>query len=487
MPEISPTHNQIEYTVTEVSNAIKRVVEDTFGYIRLRGEISGLKLAASGHMYLALKDDQSVMDAVCWRGTVSKFSFKPEDGLEVVCTGRITTYGGRSKYQMIIERMEPAGVGALMALLEKRKMQLAAEGLFRPERKKPLPFLPEVIGVVTSPTGAVIRDILHRISDRFPRHVIVWPVLVQGDGAAEQIAQAIRGFNAGGNFPRPDVLIVARGGGSIEDLWAFNEEIVVRAAAESAIPLISAVGHETDTTLIDYASDLRAPTPTAAAELAVPVREEWRLTLLDHMQRLTRSITRTLQQRGDTLASHTRILARMPGLTEQAAQRLDEWGERLHSALPKLLQIKSHQMERFRLQPSVLLQPIRRYGQDIAALEGRLHSALPKLLQIKQHQLARFALPSQRLLQQVKRQQQDTTNLSERLQQAYLRYLRDAERRVHEQARILENLDYRRILQRGYAIVRDEEGNVITSATAVQPHQRLQLQLKDGTLQVQAE
>ncbi len=255
--------------------SIKRTVEDHFGVIRLRGEISGLKEATSGHVYFRLKDDNAVIDAVCWRGTAAKLPFKPEDGLEVVCTGKITTYPGKSSYQIVVDRMEPAGVGALMALLEKRRKQLEAEGLFALERKKPLPFLPRVVGVITSPTGAVIRDILHRISERFPVHVIVWPVAVQGEGAAEQIAAAIAGFNSlAAGIPVPDVLIVARGGGSIEDLWAFNEEIVVRAAAASQIPLISAVGHETDTTLIDYASDMRAPTPTAAAEMAVPVREE---------------------------------------------------------------------------------------------------------------------------------------------------------------------------------------------------------------------
>ena len=274
MPEaaLNFNHNQPVYTVSEVSQSIKRTVEDRFGVIRVRGEISGYKAASSGHIYFRLKDDNAVIDAVCWRGTAGKLSFKAEDGLEVVCTGKITTYPGKSSYQIVVESMEPAGVGALMALLEKRRKLLEAEGLFKPERKKPLPFLPQVVGVITSPTGAVIRDILHRIGDRFPVHVIVWPVPVQGEGAAEKIAAAIAGFNAMEN--KPDVLIVARGGGSIEDLWAFNEEIVVRAAAASVIPLISAVGHETDTTLIDFVSDRRAPTPTAAAEIAVPVREE---------------------------------------------------------------------------------------------------------------------------------------------------------------------------------------------------------------------
>ncbi|MDA0704221.1 MAG: exodeoxyribonuclease VII large subunit, partial [Proteobacteria bacterium] len=263
-------HNMPEFTVSEISGALKRTLEDQFAHVRIRGEISGFKRAASGHLYFALKDDKAVIDSVCWRGTAGNLSLSPEDGMEVIVTGRVTTYPARSRYQVVVESIELAGEGALLKLLEDRRRRLGEEGLFDPECKRPLPYLPEVIGVVTSPTGAVIRDILHRLADRFPRHVIVWPVLVQGEGSAEQIAAAIRGFNAlvpGGPVPRPDLLIVARGGGSLEDLWSFNEEVVVRAAAASEIPLISAVGHETDTTLIDFASDRRAPTPTAAAEI----------------------------------------------------------------------------------------------------------------------------------------------------------------------------------------------------------------------------
>ncbi len=314
--------NRPEFTVGELSAALKRTVEDAFGHVRVRGEISGFKRAASGHLYLSLKDDTAVLDAVCWKGVAAGLRFKPEDGLEVICTGRITTYPGRSKYQIVIEAMEPAGIGALMALLEERKRKLAAEGLFAPERKKPRPYLPEVIGVVTSPTGAVIRDILHRLADRFPRHVLIWPVLVQGEGAAEQIARAIEGFNAiaeGGEVPRPDVLIVARGGGSLEDLWAFNEEVVVRAAAASVIPLISAVGHETDTTLIDYASDLRAPTPTAAAELAVPVRADLIDAVDDLALRQRRAVNRFVTDRRDRLTGLARGSAPAQGFAKPAA------------------------------------------------------------------------------------------------------------------------------------------------------------------------
>ncbi len=264
-------HNMPEFSVSEISSALKRMVEGEFGHVRVRGEISGFKRAASGHLYMVLKDENAVLDAVCWRGTAGRLTAAPEDGLEVIATGRLTTYAGRSKYQIVIESLELAGEGALLKLLEERRKKLAAEGLFDEERKRPIPFLPEIIGVVTSPTGAVIRDILHRLADRFPRHVLLWPVLVQGDGAAAQIAAAIEGFNGlkpGGEVPRPDLLIVARGGGSLEDLWAFNEEVVVRAAAGSAIPLISAVGHETDTTLIDFASDRRAPPPKSRCRCA---------------------------------------------------------------------------------------------------------------------------------------------------------------------------------------------------------------------------
>src|SRR5258708_6473519 len=285
----APRLNLPEYTVSELSTALKRRIEESFSYVRVRGEVSGFKRHSPGYCYLALKDAEAVLDAVCWRGTAVRLTVKPEDGMEVVCTGRLTTFPGRSKYQLVIETMELAGIGALLKLLEERKQRLAAEGLFAEGRKKKLPFLPAVIGVVTSPTGAVIRDILHRLGDRFPRRVLLWPVAVQGEGAAAQIAAAITGFNAlapGGRVPRPDLLIVARGGGSLEDLMPFNEEIVVRAAAASSIPLISAVGHETDTTLIDLASDRRAPTPSAAAEIAVPVRLDLRAEMAAKSGRL---------------------------------------------------------------------------------------------------------------------------------------------------------------------------------------------------------
>src|SRR6056300_1401225 len=323
--------NEPEFSVSEISGAIKRVIEGEFSHVRIRGELGRVSFPRSGHVYLDLKDDKSVISAVIWKGVMSRLTVRPEEGLEVVATGRITTFGGQSKYQLVIEDMKPAGVGALMAMLEKRKAALAAEGLFDPARKRKLPFLPEVIGVVTSPSGAVIRDILHRLRDRFPRKVLIWPVAVQGEKCSHEVARAIEGFNSftpGGSFPLPDVLIVARGGGSLEDLWGFNEERVARAAAASDIPLISAVGHETDTTLIDYAADVRAPTPTAAAEMAVPVRMELLARVEERGAVLSRSITAALTYRGERLRDLARVLPRPETLLDDPRQRLDRAADR---------------------------------------------------------------------------------------------------------------------------------------------------------------
>lgn len=325
-----------EFSVTELSNVLKRTVEETFSYVRVRGEISGFKRAPSGHLYFNLKDDKSVLASICWKGVGDKLPFKPEDGLEVVAEGKLSTYPARSNYQLVVAKMEPAGEGALMALLEERKRKLAAEGLFAEDRKQPLPFIPKVIGVITSPTGVVIRDILHRLSDRFPRHVLVWPVQVQGEAAAGQITKAIEGFNAmapGGPVPKPDILIVARGGGSLEDLWAFNEEIVVRATAASGIPLISAVGHETDTTLIDFASDRRAPTPTAAAEIAVPVKRDLEIRLGDIGQRKEKARDRYFAGLSDKLSGLARGIPTPKDILGLAMQKLDDFSLRLGKSI----------------------------------------------------------------------------------------------------------------------------------------------------------
>jgi exodeoxyribonuclease VII large subunit len=330
------------YSVTEISLNLKQMVEKTYGRIRIRGEISGFKRQGSGHSYFALKDADAVMDAIAWRGSLKDSSVVLEDGLEIIATGRLTTYPVRSKYQMIVEEFEPTGQGALLKLLEERKARLAAEGLFDASRKKPLPRYPQKIGIVTSPTGAVLQDILHRLEDRYPCHVLVWPVLVQGQGAADQVAAAIEGFNKLAS--PPDLIIVARGGGSLEDLWAFNEEIVVRAAARSQIPLISAVGHETDTTLIDYASDRRAPTPTAAAEMAVPVLMDLWAFLQDRQQRLTAVISQELERRKTTLLAASRGLPDLTRLIEDKMQRLDDWAERLPSLLRNYIQNLDHRL-----------------------------------------------------------------------------------------------------------------------------------------------
>ncbi len=459
--------NVAEFTVSELAGALRRTLEDAYGFVRVRGEVSGFKRAASGHLYFALKDASACLDAVCWRLTAQHLTFRPEDGLEVVASGRITTFQSRSKYQLIVDRLAPAGVGALMALLEERKRQLAAEGLFAAERKRPLPFLPEVIGVVTSPTGAVIRDILHRLGERFPRRVLVWPVLVQGEFAAEQVAAAIEGFNRlppGGRLPRPDVLIVARGGGSLEDLWAFNEERVVRAAAASAIPLISAIGHETDTTLIDHAADQRAPTPTAAAELAVPVRAELgqRLGQLD--QRLVHGAGRELRQLGQRIAGLARGLPDPAALLGQASQRLDDLAERL---------------------PHGLRTRAERAGRDLAGLGARLGPPTQALLRHRESELNRLSgrLSLEELAARLPRHARSLAELDARQRHAAARRLAEALARLRAQASLLASLSYRGVLERGFALVRDEHGQLVEGAERARTRSALELEFHDGRVQ----
>src|SRR5882757_783081 len=382
MPAAEVLINAPEFTVTELSSALKRTVEDNFGHVRVRGEITGFRGAhSSGHCYFALKDEGAKIEAVIWKFAHARMRFKPQEGLEVIATGKLTTYPGSSKYQIVIEALEPAGLGALMALLEERKKKLGAEGLFDEARKQLLPFLPEVIGVVTSPTGAVIRDILHRLADRFPRHVIVWPVKVQGEGSAEQIAAAIRGFNAlpeTGRIRRPQLIIVARGGGSLEDLWSFNEEIVVRAAADSMIPLISAIGHETDFTLIDFASDKRAPTPTAAAEMAVPVRADLIAELMSKARRALACWQRAQDHRHTELRAASRALPNAEELLAGPRQRLDACAERLPRALRANAQIHHTQFSRVsgRLSPQLLRTNVERRRERYNAFALRLRTGL---------------------------------------------------------------------------------------------------------------
>ena len=477
--------NVAEYTVSELSAALKRTLEDAYGYIRVRGEISGFKKHGSGHCYFALKDDAACLDAVCWRSTALRLSFKPQDGLEVVATGRITTFASRSKYQLVVDRLAPAGMGALMALLEQRKKQLAAEGLFDAARKQRLPFLPEVIGIVTSPSGAVIRDMLHRLAERFPRRVLLWPVAVQGELAAEQVAAAITGFNAlpeKGQVPRPDVLIVARGGGSLEDLWAFNEEIVVRAAAASRIPLISAVGHETDTTLIDYAADRRAPTPTAAAELAVPVRTELahRLAQLDH--RMFHGMQRELGQLQHRLVGLARGLPDPLVLLGHAAQRVDELAERLPHALHTRIERCGLHVQGLaaRLRsPAQLLQDAARH---IAGQFDRLAYHLRGFLRDHTRQLDRLArrLSFDELRTRLPRHDSRLANLAARLDGAVARSLRGAEQRLAAASSLLASLSYEGVLARGFALVRDDRGQLVASAMRARGETALEIQFHDG-------
>jgi exodeoxyribonuclease VII large subunit len=423
-----PGDNALALSVGELSSKLKRMVEGEFGHVRLRGEISGYKRAASGHVYMSLKDDAAVIDGVMWKGSAAALPFTPQDGIEVIATGKLTIYPGRSKYQIVIERMELAGAGALMALFEKLRAKLTAEGLFDPAARQALPFLPRVIGVVTSPTGAVIRDILHRLEDRCPTHVIVWPVKVQGEGAAAEIAAAVRGFDAipaDGPVPRPDLVIVARGGGSIEDLWAFNEEAVVRAVAACSIPIISAVGHETDTTLCDHAADLRAPTPTAAAEIAVPVLAELRLTVASHRTRIERCARRYVERGRERLDGMARLLPKRDALLGPQRQRADDAGARLTLGLERR---------------------VTRARSELGQAAGALRPAV--------------------LVRQAER----------------------ARDRLDATWRLVQSLNPDRILERGYARVTARVGGeTLSSAAAVRAAGAVSLRFRDGTVDARVE
>ncbi|AWM76706.1 exodeoxyribonuclease VII large subunit [Phenylobacterium parvum] len=394
-PDSAPddSDNARAYSVSELAFALKRTLEDRYGFVRLKGELSKVTHHSNGHVYLSLKDERAVIDGVVWKGSVRNLSVRPEQGLEVIVTGKITTYPQGSRYQIVIESMTAAGAGALLAQLERLKARLAAEGLFEASRKQPLPALPAVVGVVTSPTGAVIRDILHRIRDRWPCHVLVWPVVVQGDAAAAQVAAAVRGFNdlpADGPVPRPDVVIVARGGGSVEDLWPFNDEALARTVAASRIPLVSAVGHETDTTLIDFVSDRRAPTPTAAAEMATPVLSELRGTLTDLTGRLHRAGGRIVSERKVRLEALGRTLARAPDLVELAEQRLGMASSRLSAGLTRNVGAHETQLARIsgRLQPGLLTRPREARSETLSALALRMRPALERSLSRSEERLA---------------------------------------------------------------------------------------------------
>ncbi len=440
--------NVLELSVSEISQTLKRMVEDNFSYVRIRGEISGYRgTHSSGHAYFSLKDQKARIDAVIWRGVMNKIRFKPEEGMEVIATGKLSTFPGSSRYQIIIERLEPAGVGALMALLEARKKKLAEEGLFADERKKALPYLPKVIGVITSPAGAVIRDIMHRINDRFPCHVLIWPVRVQGDTCADEVSTAIDGFNQLGNdasknaanMPRPDLLIVARGGGSIEDLWGFNEENVARAVAASEIPLISAIGHETDTTLIDFVSDRRAPTPTGAAEIAVPVKKDLIYMVDDQGHRLKQAIRRLLEYRQQNLLAAKRGLPKLNELLMLPRQKLDQAIFHLQGALKNGTAQKRNQFERIaaRLSSNMLKQNIASTKNDIEQLSARLK--LSAKVEIKQKKLM-----------------------------------------VQNIGKLLSSYSYKGVLRRGFALVLDEAGQTLKSVKKAKQNSVIQVRLADG-------
>ncbi|MGQ4275229.1 exodeoxyribonuclease VII large subunit [Terrihabitans sp. B22-R8] len=466
--EESTSSNAPELSVSELSSSLKRTIEDAFGYVRVRGEISGYRGPhSSGHCYFCLKDEGARIDAVIWKSAFARLKVKPEEGLEVIATGKLTTFAGKSSYQIIVESIAPAGVGALMALLEERRKKLAAEGLFDAARKRPIPYLPQTIGVVTSPTGAVIRDILHRLSDRFPRHVLVWPVRVQGETSAAEVAAAIRGFNAldpSGAIPRPDVLIVARGGGSLEDLWGFNDEAVVRAAAESAIPLISAVGHETDTTLIDFAADRRAPTPTGAAEMAVPVRSELLAGLGTCGARLLGALGRYIQNRRTEVRSAARALPTSDTLFAAPRQKLDSLGARLGPALVAHERKKriAFSNAAAHLRKGIVLGRVQRCGDQIDALHRRACRALDTNTTGWRR---RCDVSAKRLVPALP-----------------WRVLNEHRQRLAAVHNLLRAFSYERTLERGFALVLDPSGAVIRSAKDVRTGDALQLRMQDGNI-----
>jgi exodeoxyribonuclease VII large subunit len=463
--------NVAEWTVSELSGALKRTIEDTYGFVRVRGEISGFRgQHGSGHCYFSLKDEGAKIDAIIWKGTFSKLKVKPQEGLEVIATGKVTTYPGKSSYQIVIDSIEPAGIGALMALIEERRRKLAAEGLFAQERKRPLPFLPEVIGVVTSPTGAVIRDILHRLEDRFPRRVLVWPVRVQGDTCGAEVAAGVRGFNAlpvDGPVPRPDVIIVARGGGSIEDLWGFNDEEVVRAVVESAVPVVSAVGHETDWTLIDHAADRRAPTPTGAAEIVVPVRIDLIAQVRDLSRRHVEAVLRGLERRRVDLRSAARALPAPDALFAGRRQRLDLASARLAPALARSARTQEGRLRAVsqrlsRLSPALRLATMRARLDGIGA---RPQAAGRRLVKLEGDRVARAA---------------------ERLDRAFRALIERRRETLGRLDQLRESLSHKSVLARGFAIVRDEANGPIRAASAVADGDRLTIEFADGEVQALA-
>lgn len=478
--------NTPEFSVSELSGAVKRMVEGEFGHVRVRGEVGRVSRPRSGHVYLDLKDDRAVLAGIIWKGVANGLATQPEEGMEVVATGRMTTFPGQSRYQIVIEEIAPAGVGALMAMLEKRRKALAAEGLFDETRKRMIPFLPQVVGVVTSPSGAVIRDILHRFSERFPVQVLVWPVAVQGEKCAPEVAAAINGFSAlplEGPIPRPDVVIVARGGGSVEDLWGFNEEIVVRAAAASEIPVISAVGHETDTTLIDHAADRRAPTPTAAAEMTVPVRGELAAMVADLQARRLRAMGTALDRRRQRLTDLSRALPRPDQILAERRQRLDLAAARLPAPAAML----ADRRQRLDIAQAKLPTPARLLDSSRNAFEQIRGRIAPALRQ--QTHRARLTLTQRTaglspapLVQRVAHLREQLVAQTGRLAPAAQRRKVSASDRIAALGRTLQTLSYERTIARGYAVLRDRDGNVISQTVDTKTGAALNIQLSDGHL-----
>ena len=485
------TGNAAPYSVSELAGALKRTLETAYDHVRLRGEISKVTRHASGHVYLTLKDDRAAIDGVIWKGTTSRLNIQPDYGLEVIVTGRITTFPASSKYQIVIEQMEMAGVGALLAQFERLKQKLGGEGLFAPERKRPLPFAPRTIGVITSPTGAVIRDILHRIRERWPCRVVVWPVVVQGEQAASQIIAALQGFHADPNVPRPDVLIVARGGGSVEDLWPFNDEALARAVAASTIPLISAVGHETDTTLIDFVSDRRAPTPTGAAEIATPVLGDLRAFAADLERRRQACMARDLETRRDRLALLGRALPKPLDLIGAAQQRLDYVAQRLSGGLAKNLAVheKAFAGAGGRLRPGLLQRPHELKSDQLAQLTLRLHRSAARRIEVVTAN-ARLGNLDQRMTEAQKRvtakKGERLPEFAARLGDAMERALVRAGDRVKNLDQLRLSLDPDRPLNLGFARVNRPDGQLVAQAADVRAGDALTLTFRDGKAWVTA-
>jgi exodeoxyribonuclease VII large subunit len=467
-PPDASAGNTPPYSVSELAFALKRTLENAYGFVRLRGEISKVTRHASGHIYLTLKDDKASIDGVIWKGSVRGLKAQPDQGLEVIVTGKITTYPARSSYQMVIESLEPAGVGALLAQLERLKAKLAAEGLFDAARKRPLPSHPSVIGVITSPTGAVIRDILHRIRDRWPVHLLVWPVAVQGETAAAGVASAVRGFNAlepGGALPRPDLLIVARGGGSVEDLWPFNDEALARAVAQSRLPVISAVGHETDTTLIDFVSDRRAPTPTAAAEMATPVLADLKALVLDYERRLTRCTAHALEARRTRLSAAARGLPRPVEILALASQRFDMAAGRLAAGLDRNAAAHERDLTRVsaRLNPALLDRPIRLRAERLGDLSRRLDAAVVRA-------------------QATATRRAGLQALSARLVAALTRRFDRAQDHLVAIDKLRQSLDPNRPLQHGFARVHHADGRLARFGADLTPGEAIKLVFVDQSV-----